>query len=113
MFDVGNQLRAKRSDGRFQRFVYDAANRLIEVKNDANTYIYESYRYGVGNGRVTSEAAGLRTYYAGGGGKASVKYTEAVSGGSLTWSKSYIYAGGNLLATITPNGASESDGTMC
>jgi RHS repeat-associated protein len=100
---AGNQVRALiPGSSNSQRFQYDAANRLVNVKSDNNQTIIASYTYGDSNERLILEEAGVRTYYACDG---SVEYTE--SGGSTTpqWSKTYIYFGARLLSTLTPNGS--------
>ncbi len=97
-----NQTRVVRTDGSAQRFQYDAANRLIQVRDDFG-YTLEAFTYGDSNERLISEEAGLRTYYACGG---SAEYIESTSSSIPAWSKSYVYLGGRLLATLTPNGSS-------
>jgi hypothetical protein len=99
---AGNQVRALASGGGWQRFQYDAANRLVKVKTDDNQSVIASYTYGDSNERLIAEEGSLRTYYACDG---SAEYTE--SGGSTTpqWSKTYIYLGARLLSTLTPNGS--------
>lgn len=98
---AGNQTRIVRADGSGQKFQYDAANRLVKVTDDY-AYTIATYTYGDSNERLIVEGGGLRTYYACDG---SAEYIE--SGGSTTpaWSKSYIYLGGRLLSTLTPNGS--------
>lgn len=100
---AGNQVRAliPGSSGS-QRFRYDAANRLAQVRRDDNNTVIASYTYGDSNERLILEEAGLRTYYACDG---KAEYTESGSSTTPTWSKSYIYLGGRLLSTLTPNGS--------
>ncbi len=107
---AGNQTRAKRPDGSWQRFVYDAANRLVKVTNAAATVTYATYTYGAGNRRlVTMDAAQTLTYYGWAGGAVLAEYTEyAASPNQWLWQKAYIQMGGSLLASISPGGASES-----
>ncbi len=99
---AGNQTRTQNSGGVWQRFQYDAANRLVKVKADDNTTVLATSTYGDSNERLVVEESGLRTYYAGSG---IAEYIE--SGGSTTpaWSKSYVYLGDRLLSTLTPNGS--------
>lgn len=100
---AGNQTRALiPGSTASQRFQYDAANRLVKVKADNNQTVLATYTYGASNERLIGEEAGVRTYYACHG---SVEYIE--TGGSTTpaWSKSYVYLGGRLLSTVTPNGS--------
>ena len=102
---AGNQTRALIAGGSSQRFQYDAANRLVKVKADDNTTVLATYTYGDSNERLIAEEAGFRTYYDCEGGSTIAEYIE--SGGSTTpaWSKSYVYLGGRLLSTVTPNGS--------
>jgi RHS repeat-associated protein len=101
---AGNQTRVQNGAG-WQRFQYDAANRLVKVKADDNVTVLATYTYGDSNERLIAEEGGLRTYYVGEGGATIAEYTE--SGGSTTpaWSKSYVYLGGRLLSTLAPNGS--------
>jgi RHS repeat-associated protein len=100
---AGNQTRVQNGAG-WQRFQYDAANRLVRVKADDNVTVLASYTYGPTNKRLVCEEGGVRTYYAGEGGATIAEFTEI--GGSTTpnWSKSYVYMGARLLSTITPGG---------
>ena len=102
-YDVaGNQTRALAQDGvNWLRFEYDAANRLVEIKQDNGTQI-QSQQFGGGNDRLslTDHVSNQKTYYADG----AVEYTEFGGNGILVWTKSLIYFGGSVLSTITPNG---------
>ncbi len=101
---AGNQVRALVPGGTgSQRFRYDAANRLVQVRTDDNNTVIASYTYGNSNERLIAEEGTLRTYYFGGGGTTIAEYSEM--GGSTTpaWSKSYVYLGSRLLSTLTPN----------
>jgi len=107
----GNQTRAliPGSSTRSQRFQYDAANRLVKVKNDSGATI-AIYTYGDSNERLISqdgdENSNYRTYYVGEGGSVTAEYTETPSSPTVPqWSKSYVYLGGGLLSTVTPNGS--------
>ncbi len=99
---AGNQVRAQSPGGGWQRYQYDAANRLVKVKADDNLTVLASYAYGDSNERLMVDEGGLRTYYACDG---KVEYTESGSDTSPGWSKSYVYLGGRLLSTLTPNGS--------
>jgi RHS repeat-associated protein len=100
---VGNQVRAIGSGGSSsQRFKYDAANRLVQVRADDNTTVRATYTYGDSNERLIADEAGLRTYYVWGG---TCEYIESGSSTTPAWAKSYVYLGGRLLATLTPNGS--------
>ena len=101
---AGNQTRALiPGSSSSQRFQYDAANRLVKVKADDNVTVLASYIYGDSNERLIADEGGVRTYYVAEGGATIAEYTE--SGDSIfpAWSKSYVYLGGRLLATLTPN----------
>jgi len=60
---AGNQIRAPAFYGGSQKFQYDAANRLANVKTDADQLI-ASYMYGDTIERLVADETGLRTYYA-------------------------------------------------
>ena len=68
-YDVaGNQMRALAQDGvNWLRFEYDAANRLVEIKQDNGTQI-QSQQFGGGNSRLslTDHVSNQKTYYADG-----------------------------------------------
>ena len=85
----------------WQRFQYDAANRLVVVKADDNSTVRATYTYGDSNEHLIDEEAGLRTYYAFSG---IAEYIESGGSTTLAWSKSYVYLGNRLLSTLTPNG---------
>jgi RHS repeat-associated protein len=101
---TGNQTRVQVGAG-WQRFQYDAANRLVRVKADDNVTVLASYTYGDSSERLIAEEGGQRTYYA---CNAKSEYVE--SGGSTTpaWSKSYVFLGSRVVSTMTPNGGSEA-----
>jgi RHS repeat-associated protein len=99
---AGNQVRAQRPDGAWQRYQYDAAGRLAKVKNDAGTTL-NTYTYGANNQRLVtqegSETSSLRVYYVWDGQRVIAEYGEsAASPTAPVWSKNYIYLGGRLLA---------------
>ncbi|HEY2964438.1 MAG TPA: RHS repeat-associated core domain-containing protein, partial [Pyrinomonadaceae bacterium] len=101
---AGNQTRVQTAAGGWQRFQYDAANRLVQVKADDNVTVLATNTYGDSNERVIGEEGGTRTYYDFENGTSIAEYTE--SGGSTTpaWSRSYVYIGARLLSKVTPNG---------
>jgi RHS repeat-associated protein len=108
---AGNQTRAliPGSSTNFQRYQYDAANRLVKVKNDSGTTI-GVYTYGDSNNRLIAqdgdENSNYRTYYAGEGSWVTAEYLETPSSPtSPQWSKSYLYLGGRLLSKLAPNGS--------
>jgi YD repeat-containing protein len=103
-YDVaGNQTRVVHDGGSVQRYQYDAAGRLVNVKTDAGAVI-ASYTYGSSNQRLITTEGTLQTYYAWSGEAVVAEYAEANSSGVLSWSKSYVYLGARLLATLQPNG---------
>ena len=102
---AGNQTRAQVTAGVFQRFRYDAANRLVQVLADDNTTVLASNTYGCSNQRLTLQEGSLRTYYAWSGGATIGEYIESGSSTTPAWSKSYIFLGARLLSTLTPNGS--------
>lgn len=74
--EAGNQTRVVRVDGSAQRFQYDAANRLIQVKDDYG-YVLETLTYGNSNERLISNSGGYRTYFDCEGGATIAEYYEA------------------------------------
>jgi RHS repeat-associated protein len=98
---AGNQTRTVRTDGSAQRFQYDAANRLIQVRDDYG-YVLQTYTYGDSNERLISDEGGYRTYYA---CNASAEYVESSGSTTPQWSKTYVYLGNRLLSTLVPNGS--------
>jgi RHS repeat-associated protein len=72
------------------------------VLADNNATVLATYTYGDSNERLVAEDAGLRTYYACDG---SAEYVEAGSSTAPAWSRSYVYLGGRLLATLAVNGS--------
>jgi RHS repeat-associated protein len=105
---AGNQTRTQNVGGVWQRYQYDAAGRLAKVKADDNVTVLGNYTYGDDGQRLIAEESGTRTYYVAEGLSVIGEYTE--TGGSTTplWSKFYLYLSSRLLATLTPNGGSES-----
>ncbi len=98
---AGNQTRALDKDGvSWLRFEYDAANRMVNIKQDNGTLV-QSQLFGVGNERIalTDYVSNQTTYFCG-----SIEYTEFGGNGVLNWTKSYTYLGDSVLSTITPNG---------
>lgn len=104
---AGNQTRALVPDSTstFQRYQYDAANRLVNVKNDNNTTVVANYTYGDSNERLIATEGTTRTYYLGEGGITFAEYNENGSSTSPLWSKSYVYLGERMLSILTPNGS--------
>lgn len=108
---AGNQIRAQRADGSWQRYSYDAAGRLVTIKGDGGNTLL-SYRYGATNQRLITQEGGsgsnLRTYHVWNGGSIVAEFGESnYSPSAPSWSKNYIYLSGRLLATQEPAGGSE------
>jgi RHS repeat-associated protein len=107
---AGNQTRALAPDGvSWLRYEYDAANRLVYVKNDSGT-VLQSFTYGATNARLISRDGQTNdlTFYAWAGAEVISEYTELASQPNVVkWTKSYISAGGRLVSTATVNGTSE------
>jgi RHS repeat-associated protein len=96
---AGNLIRGK--DGTaWQKFEYDAAGRLVKIKNDSNT-VLETYTYGASRERLMVETSSQRRYFAWGGQNVVAEYVETGSGTTPDYSKSYIYAGSRLFMTAT------------
>jgi RHS repeat-associated protein len=106
---VGNQTQTL-SNGVWQKYQYDAANRLVKVKNASGVTIM-SYVYGDSNERLVAqdgdENSNYRTYYVSGDGATVSEYNETPAAPStLIWSKGFVYLGNRLLSTLTPNPSS-------
>ncbi|MGH9929017.1 MAG: RHS repeat-associated core domain-containing protein [Pyrinomonadaceae bacterium] len=102
---AGNQTRAQNAGLVWQRFQFDAANRLVRVKADDNVTVRASHTYGATNERLMTEESGLRVYYAGDGGLVRAEYTESGASTTPAWSRSYVYLEARLLSTLAPNGS--------
>jgi RHS repeat-associated protein len=102
-YDAAGNLTRSQAAGGWQRYEYDAAGRLINIKADNNSLI-ASYTYGSSNQRLIATEGNLKTYYAWNGDATIAEYTEVNSSGVVQWSKSYVYLGARLLATLQPNG---------
>jgi len=100
--NAGNLIRGQNQSGVWQRFEYDAAGRLVKIKDDAApSNVIETYTYGADRNRLINEYSGGRTYYAWGGSSVLQEYTEATASTTPVYSKSYTYAGSRLLSTAT------------
>ncbi len=104
---AGNLIRGQNASGVWQRFEYDAAGRLVKIKDDSNNVI-ETYTYGASRERLMTETASGRTYYTWGGSNVTCEYTEATASSVPVFLKSYQYAGSRLLSVSTFNGTSET-----
>ena len=104
---AGNQLQNNTG----QSFVYDAAGRLAKVQNQAGTTTLATHIYGASNQRLItqtgSDTSTDKTYYVWEGDSVIAEYVEQTSATMPKWSKNYIYFGGRLLATESPNGSGE------
>ena len=101
---AGNQTRVFTAAG-WQRYQYDAANRMVRVKADDNTTVLSSVVYGSDNQRLIREEGGVRTYYTAEDDSVLAEYVETGASTVPAWSKSYIYLRDRLLSTLTPNGS--------
>jgi YD repeat-containing protein len=94
---AGNLTRGKDPDGVWQRYEYDAANRLKIVTTDGGATL-ATYTYGASNQRLKSVDNGVtNTWYVWEGDKVIAEYNDA--SGAVSWAKSYVYLGERLLAT--------------
>lgn len=104
---AGNQTRAF-SNGVWQKYQYDAANRLVHVKTDAGVPI-ATYTYADNNQKLVAEefaqGTSTRTYSVAEGLSVIAEYVEEGSSVNPSWRKSYVYLGNRLLSTMTPNGS--------
>jgi hypothetical protein len=56
--------------------------------------------------RLITDESGYRTYYCSQGGTVIAEYSETPALPiTPKWAKSYVYLGGRLLSTLTPNGS--------
>lgn len=103
---AGNQTRSQGPTGAWLRYEYDAAGRLYRVRDDAGNVV-STYGYGAKNERLVTEEGQTRTYYVWHGGSVIAEYQENVYVNVPYWSKSYVYLGSRLLATLAPSGGTE------
>jgi RHS repeat-associated protein len=94
--------------GNWQVHEYDEAGRLVYVRDDAG-WIEQANEYASSRERLASwsYASADITYYAWGGSSVLAEYTTQYASSTLTWDKSYIYAGSRLLSTFTKSGSTE------
>ncbi len=106
---AGNQTQSVKEDGTISKFQYDAAGRLIKVRNASNQTI-ATYTYGNSRERLITQNGDdnstNRTYYAWEGGSVISEYVDSPAN-ALKWAKSYIFMGGRLLATHEDTGSTE------
>ena len=107
---AGNLILAPDAGGYPQYYEYDAANRLVKVR-DLYGSVIASYTYGPGNQRLIAQNgdnSNVRTYYIWSAGTVIAEYSENASAPiSPRWAKSYVYLEGRLLATHEANGTGE------
>ncbi len=107
LYDLaGNLIRGQNASGVWQRFEYDAAGRLVKIRDDF-TNLIETYTYGATRERLMTETTAGRTYYVWGGQSVIAEYAETGSGTIPTFSKSYVYAGSRLLMISYSSGSAE------
>jgi RHS repeat-associated protein len=109
---TGNLTRALNANGAWLRYQYDAAGRLVKIKDD-NSVTFESYTYAHSRQRVITQygndSSNQRMYYVWGTAGVIAEYSESqLQPSALSWSGSYIYLSSTLLATQEVNGTSES-----
>jgi RHS repeat-associated protein len=105
---MGNQTQLVRPDGTIEKLRYDAAGRLVKVlipvANQPDRVV-ETTTYGASSQRLIVQAGDTnstyRTYYAWSGDEVVAEYIDS-SSSTLQWTKSYIYLGARLLATMQP-----------
>jgi RHS repeat-associated protein len=103
---AGNQTRAViNASGTQQQYRYDCAGRLAQVL-DGSGNVLATYSYGAGNQRLMSVEGGVTKYFAWAGGKIIAEY-EAWGTNALIWKTSYVFLGGQLLATTSGAGGTE------
>ena len=104
---AGNQL--QNNSG--QSFLYDAAGRLVKVKNQTGSTTLATYTYGASNRRLITqtgtETSTDKTYYIWEGNSVIAEYIEQTSATMPKWARNYIYLGGRLIATEAPNSSGE------
>lgn len=107
---AGNLIRGQRRDGSWVKFQYDAVGRLALVSDDAGN-VLEASIYGVDGHRMIQFAglyAGVPTYFVWNGNHLLAEFTQAAGAGSpLTWTRSRVYLGDRILATIVPTTSGE------
>ena len=100
--NAGNLIRGQNQSGTWLNFEYDAAGRLVKVKDDSTpNNVLETYTYGADRNRLINETTTGRTYYAWGGSSVIQEYREPIASSIPVYSKSYVYAGSRLLSTAT------------
>jgi RHS repeat-associated protein len=103
---AGNQTQVVRTDGTIEKLRYDAAGRLVQVLTPVPNQpdrVMETTTYGAGSQRLIVQVgdSSSRTYYAWSSDEVIAEYIDSASS-TLQWTKSYIYLGARLLATMQP-----------
>jgi len=98
---AGNQIRTLRADGSWVRYQYDQAGRLAQVTDDSGKLL-EQYAYGADGRRLKKTNSGGSTYYFWDGSHVIGEYAQPPALPKWTWSKSHIYSGDRILATLVP-----------
>ena len=96
---TGNQTRAQRADGSWLRYKYDQAGRLAQVTDDAGKLL-GSYAYAPDGRRLTAANAGETIFYFWEGTNVIGEYKQLAPDPKLVWSRSKVYMGGRILATV-------------
>lgn len=106
---AGNQIQTLGINGSVLHHLYDAAGRLIKVKN-ANQQTLETYTYGIGRERLVThrgdENSIDKRYYAWNSGAVVAEYVDSASN-ALVWVKNSVFLGGALLATQEKSSSGE------
>jgi RHS repeat-associated protein len=104
---AGNQTRTVvDASGGQQVSQYDCAGRLARVLDGSGNELAR-YVYGEGAQRLMSIEGGVTKYFAWDGGKIIAEY-EASGANAMVWKTSYVYLGGQLLATTSGAGGTET-----
>jgi RHS repeat-associated protein len=96
---AGNQTRSQRADGSWERYKYDQAGRLAAVTDDTGILL-ESDTYGADGKRLVSTSARESTYYLWDRNSVVAEYKQKAADPQLVWSRSKVYLGSRILATI-------------
>lgn len=97
--EAGNLTRGRMADGRWLRFAYDAADRLVLVSGDDGT-VLERCLYGFSRlqiGRI-DEGAGRTTYWCRHRERTVAEYEETTTG--MRWAGRRVFLGDRLLLSV-------------
>lgn len=102
---AGNLLTNPRPDGTTHRYFYDAAGRLVTVREVGTNRLVEQYQYGADRRRIAVSQDGSKwTYSLWLGSKELAQYEEESSGSFVARDMS-IFMGSRLLAEVRRNAA--------